>query len=97
MAKSIEAAVPMVFITVGLMLLYSQAFLSTQTRVRESEMTIAYVVQQGALVPLLAGIGSMGWMFYFGLQISLLMKLYFQLKQHVMSITILRRVKLFIW
>ena len=35
-------------------------------RCRDGEMTCAYLVLQGTLIPALAGISALGWMHYFG-------------------------------
>jgi len=71
-ASSVESAVPMVFVTVGTMIIYSITFLFTQVRCREGEMTCAYVVMQGALIPSLSGISALGWMYYLGFRVNLL-------------------------
>jgi len=68
MQDSLYALTPWIFVVVGVMVLYSGTFLSTQTRTAQGEATQFSLVQQGSAVSGLAGFSAFGWIYYIGLE-----------------------------
>ena len=68
MQKSLDALTPWIFVVVAVMIMYSGAFLSTQTRTSQGYATQFSLVVQGSAVSGLAGFSAFGWMAYLGLE-----------------------------
>ena len=68
MQDSLWALTPWIFVVVVVMVLYSGAFLATQTRTCQGEATQFSLVAQGSAVSGLAGFSSFGWMYYLGFE-----------------------------
>ena len=59
---------PWLFVVVGVMVIYSGVFLSTQVRTAVGEATQFSLIAQGSAVSGLAGFSAFGWIYYIGLE-----------------------------